>query len=84
MSNISLSYLLFLLFLVVLGRNENLDPVTPLAIEEYITGLSESLYMQDAWSHTGHRLSIRFKKKPSTYRFCFLRFLGKSYKINND
>ena len=71
MSKTLLSYILFLycfvsscLFvLVVLGRNENPDPITPLATEEYITGLSESFYIQDTWSHTGHRLPSQFKKK---------------------
>ena len=74
MSKTLSSYILFLycfvsscLFvLVVLGRNENPDPITPLASEEYITGLPESFYIQDTWSHTGHRLSSRFKKKKKT------------------
>lgn len=29
------------------------------AVEEYISSPSKSLYMLDTWSHTGHRLSIR-------------------------
>lgn len=48
MSNISLSYLFFLgfFFPVVSGRRVSQDPITSLAIGEYITGLFESLYMQ--------------------------------------
>lgn len=67
MSKTLLSYILFLycfvsLVLVVSGRNENPDPITPLAPEEYITGLSEPFCIQDTWSHAGHRLSTRFKQ----------------------
>lgn len=55
----ALYFLLFVCFLEDLAGFGLAVSGGKLGIEEYLSILSQSVYMPDTWSHSGHRLSLR-------------------------